>query len=1015
MNFFDTNVIRLFSWSTVEVFRARFKKSKYFINILLLTTIAAFFMSSSNVKAQTPAQCFQNPSLCQKSPSTKTKKSRVKKEDLIRREFRKFNAEERIQIQKTLADEGLYTSTIDGLYGKGTRRSIKRYLRKNRINWSSSEAISVALNKLVIFKEEVEQFASKISEDEAISNKLESENFIADLEAYVNSGDSNFDLNFAIEFAKISDIKKGRWNSSLEEAFNNFKVYVSSEVGFIAFHKMKTEERQQAYQDELLKTKEDLFELVALTRTWAKSNLFDERTADVIKLIATAEAVEKDDNLSVVEEVLAAIAEMNEKIGIVKPVEEQASGPDYIQQEYERFNVEGRMQIQKTLADEGLYTSAIDGLYGAGIRKSIKAYLDDNGVNSSSTGAISVALNKLVIFKEEVEQFASKINEDDAISNKLESENFIADLEAYVNSGDSNFDLNFAIEFAKISDIKKGRWNSSLEEAFNNFKVYVSSEVGFIAFHKMKTEERQQAYQDELLKTKEDLFELVALTRTWAKSNLFDERTADVIKLIATAEAVEKDDNLSVVEEVLAAIAEMNEKIGIVKPTSKDIDLESPYLSDALYLFGNFSGNAPHLFKGLSGQPQLSEGMVNICVIGDWDKWQRYTVLDYVADELSPKKYFISEQACQDSGDILAITGLRLIEGRTPLAFSSGYEQLREVSRSEAMAVKAKLSLMSEIYEDSILSGEKSGYGVLSFDNSISAMCLLVPEENADHIDALRGNFDLATLFEESLQSVQFNENIIDAFRQIQRDKCGYIYAVSQDLAQLIDAAKNSNLEYTVLPVWVTDKVLLEIAEKRTQIAKIQLSEQEARQQKMLLNEQARKAAMAKALVRQAALRNKYDIRYTAILDQLTIMTKTAIDFGFAYSPLDANYTRQYLDLDIIDSETENSSPFDPIIENIQELALEKWEQTGLTFEKIDYGSVNYNGRILEGVVVEIKLTIKNRVIGEFATYCRNIRAIQDADFDMWRKIKIDDCQASNDEWELANDFESRWIVTNGE
>ena len=1019
MVFIHTDTTRTFAWSTVEAFRECFNKIKYLINILLLTTITAFFMSSSTVKAQTPAQCFQNPSLCQKSPSTKTKiktkRSKAKQVDLIGQEFRKFNAEGRIQIQKTLADEGLYTSSIDGLYGAGTRRSIKAYLDKNEIKSSSADVISEALNKLVIFKEEVEQFASKINENEAISNKLEAENFIADLEAYVNSGESNFDLNFAIEFAKVSDIKKGQWNSSLDEAFNNFEVYVSSEKGFVTFHKMKIEERQKAYQDKLSKTKEDLFGLVALTRTWAKSNLFDDRTADVIKLIATAEAVEKDENLSVVEEVLAAVAEMNEKIGIIEPVEAQAAGPDYIQQEYEKFNVEGRMQIQKTLADEGLYRSAIDGLYGAGIRKSIKAYLDDNGINYSSAEVISVALNKLVIFKEEVEQFASKINENEAISNKLEAENFIADLEAYVNSGESNFDLNFAIEFAKVSDIKKGQWNSSLDEAFNNFEVYVSSEKGFVTFHKMKIEERQKAYQDKLSKTKEDLFGLVALTRTWAKSNLFDDRTADVIKLIATAEAVEKDENLSVVEEVLAAVAEMNEKIGIVEPTSNDIDLDSPYLADALYLFGNFSGNAPHLFKGLSGQPQLSEGMVDICVIGDWDKWQRYAVLDYVADELRPDNYVIHEQACLDSGDILAITGLRLIEGRTPLAFSDGYEQLTEVSRSDAMAVKAKYSLMSEIFEDGILSGEKSGYGVLSFNSSASATCLLVPEENTDHIDALRGNFDLATLFEESLQSVQFSKNTIDAFRSVQRDKCGYIYAVSQDLAQLIDAAKNSNLEYNVLPVWVSEKALLEIAEKRTQIAKTQLSEQEARQQKMLLNEQARKAAMEKALVRQAALRKKYDTRYTAILDQLTIITKNAIDFGFEKSPLEPNYNRQYLALDVIDPSTGNTSPFDPIIENMQELALEKWEQTGVTFDKIDYGLVNYNGRSLEGVVVEIKLTIKNRVIGKFETYCRNIRAIQDPDFDMWRKIKIENCEVDNDEWELANDFESRWIVTNEE
>ena len=68
--------------------------------------------------------------------------------------------------------------------------------------------------------------------------------------------------------------------------------------------------------------------------------------------------------------------------------------------------------------------------------------------------------------------------------------------------------------------------------------------------------------------------------------------------------------------------------------------------------------------------------------------------------------------------------------------------------------------------------------------------------------------------------------------------------------------------------------------------------------------------------------------------------------------------------------------------------------------------------RVLEGVVVKVKLAIKNRVIGEFETYCRNIRVIKDDDFDMWRKMQIENCQVNNDEWELANDFESRWIVS---
>jgi hypothetical protein len=209
----------------------------------------------------------------------------------------------------------------------------------------------------------------------------------------------------------------------------------------------------------------------------------------------------------------------------------------------------------------------------------------------------------------------------------------------------------------------------------------------------------------------------------------------------------------------------------------------------------------------------------------------------------------------------------------------------------------------------------------------------------------------------------------------------------------------------------VSEEALLAIQKKRTQTAKTQLSEQEARQQRQLLTKQAREAAMEKALVKQAGLRKKYEVRYTAILDQLAGSTKTAIGFGFKRSPLDSNYMRQYLDLDIIDPATESTSQFDPIIDDIQELALEKWEQTGLIFEKIDYGTVNYNGRVLEGVVAEIKVAMKNRIIGDFKTYCRSIRAVQDNDFDMWRKIEIANCQLKTDEWELANDFESRWVV----
>lgn len=692
-----------------------------------------------------------------------------------------------------------------------------------------------------------------------------------------------------------------------------------------------------------------------------------------------------------------------------------AKAPDVIGEEFKKFNSEGRMQIQKTLADKGFYKSSIDGQYGPGTKNSIKLYLTNSGVDHSSRNQVSAALSKLVVFKEEVEKFISKKGKEEDTAKQLDAQNFISDLEEYISAGQSKFDLNFALEFAKISGIKKGEWSAALEETLTQFKLYVSNEQGFVNFHKIKSAERQKEYEVKLANSKESLFEQISLTRTWAKSNLLDERTAEVIKLVIAAEEAIQNSNLSIVEETLQTVTKMNSNLGVSKPASTDANRDSRFTPDSLYVFGNFTGKATHIFKGMTGQPEVTDGQVDICIVGEWDKWQRYTLLDYVSDKLNPDLYTISEQVCSGNEDLLAITGKDLIEGKLPISFETGYEDLTTITRSDSVAIKRKFSLMSEIYEDDVLNGVKAGYGVLSFYINTNSICLSVPEQSTDHMDALQGNFDLITLFDGILENVEFSENVLDAFRKVQRGKCGFVYAKSEDLAKLIDAAKNNKIDYSLLPVWVTEETLTKIAENRTATAKQRLSEQEARKQREQLTEQAREEAMKKALAKQAVLREKYEVRYSAILDQLLTLSNVAINFGFQHSPLDSNYINKYLELSIIDPITENSSSFDPLIEDMQNLALEKWEKTGVILEKIDYGSVNYKGRVLEGVTAEIRISLKNRVIGDFKTYCKKIRAIQDDDFDMWRNVELINCASDDQDWNVLNNFESRWVVKTDE
>jgi len=71
-------------------------------------------------------------------------------EDKIGAEFKKFDKNGRVNIQKTLANKGFYNSSIDGLYGKRTNKAIKAHLREQDVDASSKVGITNALRKLAI-------------------------------------------------------------------------------------------------------------------------------------------------------------------------------------------------------------------------------------------------------------------------------------------------------------------------------------------------------------------------------------------------------------------------------------------------------------------------------------------------------------------------------------------------------------------------------------------------------------------------------------------------------------------------------------------------------------------------------------------------------------------------------------------------------------------------------------------------------------------------------------------------
>jgi peptidoglycan hydrolase-like protein with peptidoglycan-binding domain/uncharacterized protein (DUF1778 family) len=679
---------------------------------------------------------------------------------------------------------------------------------------------------------------------------------------------------------------------------------------------------------------------------------------------------------------------------------------------FDGFDIETRKSLQKALMKLGLYDSGIDGRYGGKTRAALKRYLNQEGVKESSASDVTSVLSILANLENGSAQVSfEELAESEGVD-RDKAELFISDIENYVSNNQSNFDLNFSIEFGKVRKIKDGEWNQTLQNAFNRFREYALADPGFSKFHESRNNERQAEFSVKLSSTKKSLSEHTALMRSWAQANLLDQRTEEVVKFISNSDEVMLTNNLEVIEDTLAVANKLSLEIGVADLTSLDTKKATPFVPDSIYLYGNFTGSAPHLFKGISGEPELSGNNVEICLVGAFDKWQRYAATEFISKKLKAENIAVADAACFGSEDVLVVLGSRLIEGDLPPNFSTGYEDLQRLDRKDSVSTKEKFDLVSEIYEDDILKGQKNGFGLLRFDGDNEEICSIIEKNFQDHGIALMSSLEIVSLYGAELQKVAFANDVLDSFRRAQKGECGFVYGNAEDLATLVEAAKNNKLVYDVLPIWISPETVEQITIMRTEDEKQRLIDQASRESQQVLDEQALEAAMQKASVAQDILRSENEVRFSAVIDKLSAGVLTGVDFGFSHSPLDSNYQELYRNLDIIDVTTGNSSVFDSIINDIQVFSLEKWEKTGFILNKMDYGAVDYNGRTLEGVISELQVSMKNRIVGDFMTYCRIIRAVNDTDFDMWRQIEISECELDDGQWRLANGFESKWIVS---
>jgi len=255
----------------------------------------------------------------------------------------------------------------------------------------------------------------------------------------------------------------------------------------------------------------------------------------------------------------------------------------------------------------------------------------------------------------------------------------------------------------------------------------------------------------------------------------------------------------------------------------------------------------------------------------------------------------------------------------------------------------------------------------------------------------------------KSVSNTAFN-SAEDTFANVQRDRCGFIYAGEETLANLLNAFKSSGTKYDVLPVWYSKKMVKN--EQLRQEGKEQselIEDQKAKEQKDKVKELARLRAEAE----QEALKASGVLK-VAEQKRLQARNRNTVE---AHVQLIEKEAKLLLDKD--PSNTGSIlSLYPSLVDFMNKKLKEGWELDNFSVEINDYGLGSFRNRMIETFITDINFKLKNRVLGEYELSCARVAIIDDQEFEMLREPKLGGCKpGSLDSYKKKLDFQSNWLV----
>jgi hypothetical protein len=445
---------------------------------------------------------------------------------------------------------------------------------------------------------------------------------------------------------------------------------------------------------------------------------------------------------------------------------------------------------------------------------------------------------------------------------------------------------------------------------------------------------------------------------------------------------------------------------GFPKTEKTKVALEGPD-DDMVFLY-NSAASAPSITKDITGKFVFLTGSASVCFAQSalMDEDRRW-FLERALRRDDAKEVKGDNSPCDFANvpkafDFVVFQRGELrkqrkdyIIGLTDLRQNEVLREYRVVSAAEYdRAIQGIRSLSLQIASD-VEFNRRSGFGVIIVTDVGSPACAIT----GDHVTEV-GLSELLQRDKESIsRRLRFDWNIVNmtaenAFVALTRQQCGYAAGDVNTLRTLMLALRSDNRKYEFAPVWFTTA---DVTTAGTNEIKRRDALEKAETDQNNIGEALRQQQGAQKQAIEDRLRKENGPRARALRDKVDSVVKAD-----ALKPLTDKPRKA----------SETQGPFPTFATWLDRRFDDQWETTDVVSEIADYGKVQWNGRTLDGIIVQTTVAQKNRIKGVYETGCFVFGMVGDDEFSMSRDMFGVPCGSSKstlEDWKSRRNFKSLW------